>query len=81
MIHIGLVQVVVKPLTTQALNASVLLCLRDSRHLDFQDFLLGVDNPICIGQYLWFPILVMIIQDSYKTMCVENHQESSRILS
>lgn len=40
-IHIGLVQVSVKPLTRQGLNNSVLLSLRDSRHLNFRDSLLG----------------------------------------
>jgi hypothetical protein len=39
-IHIGLVQVAVKPLTRQGLNNSVLLCLRDGRHLNFRDSLL-----------------------------------------
>jgi hypothetical protein len=38
-IHIGLVQVAVKPLTRQGLNNSVLLCLRDGRHLRFKDSL------------------------------------------
>ena len=37
-----------------------------------------IDTLICIGQYLWSPVSMMIIQDSYKAMCVENHQESSR---
>jgi hypothetical protein len=40
-IHIRLVQVAVKPLTRQGLNNSVLLCLRDDRHLRFKDSLLG----------------------------------------
>jgi two-component SAPR family response regulator len=40
-IHIGLVQVTIKPLTRQGLNKSVLLCLRDGRHLRFKDSLLG----------------------------------------
>ena len=38
----------------------------------------GVDIPICTGQYSWSSVLVMIIEDSHKTMCVENYQESSR---
>jgi hypothetical protein len=40
-IYIRLVQVAVKPLTIQGLNNSVLLCLRDCRHLNFKDSLLG----------------------------------------
>ena len=41
-LHVGLVQVVVKPLTREALNTSVLLYLRDDRHLRFNDSLLGM---------------------------------------
>ena len=37
-----MVQVAVKPLTREALNTSVLLCLRDDRHLRFNDSLLGM---------------------------------------
>ena len=33
-LHVGLVQVAVKLLTREALNTSVLLCLRDDKHLD-----------------------------------------------
>ncbi len=39
-IHIGLVQVVVKPLTRQGLNTNLLLCLRDGRFTIFKDALL-----------------------------------------
>ena len=41
-LHIGLVQVAIKPLTREALNTSILLCLRDDRHLRFNDSLLGM---------------------------------------
>jgi hypothetical protein len=41
-IHIGLVQVAVKPLTRQGLNTSVFLGLRDSRFTVYQDALLGM---------------------------------------
>ena len=37
-----MVQVAVRPLTREALNTSVLLCLRDDRHLRFNDSLLGM---------------------------------------
>ena len=30
-LHIGLVQVAIKPLTRKGINASVLMCLRDAR--------------------------------------------------
>ena len=36
-IHIGLVQIAVKPLTRKGLNASVLLCLQDARSTNFSD--------------------------------------------
>ena len=41
-LHVGLIQVAIKPLTREALNTSVLLCLRDHRHLRFNDSLLGM---------------------------------------
>jgi hypothetical protein len=41
-IHIGLVQVAVKPLTRQGLNTSVFLGLRDGRFTVYQDALLGM---------------------------------------
>ena len=40
-IHIGLVQVAVKPLIRQGLNTSVLLCLRDCRFLNFDQSIIG----------------------------------------
>jgi len=51
-IHIGLVQVAIKPLTRRGLKASVMLGLRDVRFTDWQDSLLGVieatmhDGPV-----------------------------------
>ena len=41
-IHFGLVQVVVKPLTRQGLNTSIILCLRDGRFKIYKDTLLGM---------------------------------------
>ena len=35
-IHIGSIQVAIKPLTRLGVNASVLLCLRDARFLEFK---------------------------------------------
>ena len=34
-IHIGLIQVAVKPLTIKGINSSILLCLRDARYLNY----------------------------------------------
>jgi len=40
-LHIGCVQVAVKPLVREGLNASILMCLRDTRHNNFHDSLIG----------------------------------------
>ena len=40
-LHIGCVQVAVKPLVKEGLNASILMCLREIRHNDFHDSLIG----------------------------------------
>jgi len=40
-LHIGLVQVGVKPLIREGLNCSILMALRDTRHIKFNDSLLG----------------------------------------
>ena len=39
-LHLGLVQIAIKPLTREGLNNSVLTCIRDNRHLSFADSLL-----------------------------------------
>ena len=41
-LHVGLVQVGIKPLVREGLNSSVCIALRDMRHLNFDDSLLGV---------------------------------------
>ncbi|KAI5323149.1 hypothetical protein L3X38_032221 [Prunus dulcis] len=49
-LHIGLVQVVVKPLTRLGLKASILLCLRDAGLTEFCDSTLGViESNLCNG--------------------------------
>ncbi|GAV80054.1 MP domain-containing protein, partial [Cephalotus follicularis] len=49
-IHFALVQVIIKPLTRQRLNTSVLACLRDARHLNFDDSLIGtIETSLCNG--------------------------------
>ncbi|KAL4199650.1 hypothetical protein AMTRI_Chr03g145930 [Amborella trichopoda] len=49
-LHIGLIQIAVKPLTRPGLNTSVLVCLRDTRHNIFTDSLLGmVESSLCSG--------------------------------
>ncbi|GAV77955.1 MP domain-containing protein [Cephalotus follicularis] len=47
-IHFALVQVTIKSLTRQCLNTSVLACLRDARHLNFDDSLIGaIETSLC----------------------------------
>jgi len=61
-IHIGLVQVAIKPLTRRGLKALVLLGLRDARFIDWEDSLLGLieasmhDGPVYFDCYLDFTI-------------------------
>ena len=65
-LHVGLVQVAVKLLTREALNTSVLLCLRDDKHLRFNDSLLGMmetslhNGPIYFNCY---PNFFLILSD------------------
>ena len=49
-LHIGLVQVALKPLTTEGLNTSLLIVLRDCKHNEFSDSLLGIiKSSLCNG--------------------------------
>ena len=56
-LHVGLVQVVVKPLTRKGINASILMCLRDARFKKFYDSILGkiiaslYDGPVYFDCY------------------------------
>ncbi|GAV67709.1 MP domain-containing protein, partial [Cephalotus follicularis] len=49
-IHFALVQVTIKLLTRQGLNSSILACLRDARHLNFDDSLIrATETNLCNG--------------------------------
>ncbi|GAV74657.1 LOW QUALITY PROTEIN: MP domain-containing protein [Cephalotus follicularis] len=49
-IHFALVQVTIKPLTRQGLHTTILACLRDARHLNFDDSLIGaIETSLCNG--------------------------------
>ena len=56
-LHIGMVQVAIKPLTRKGINASVLTCLRDARFKNFKDSILGMitaslyDGPVYFNCY------------------------------
>src|SRR5262249_17987468 len=65
-IHIGLVQVGIKPLTKEGLNTSILTILRDARFYDFQDSLLSsVESSLCSGPISFdcYPNLTISLQD------------------
>ena len=61
-IHIGLVQVAIKPLIRQGLNTSVSLCLRDGRHLNFDQPIIGrietslYEDPLYFNCFPNFPL-------------------------
>ncbi|KAL4653336.1 hypothetical protein ACB092_01G295400 [Castanea dentata] len=65
-LHIGLVQVAVKPLTRKGIDASVLMCLRDARFKKFNDSILGMitaslyDGPVYFDCY---PDLALALDD------------------
>ena len=65
-LHIGLVQVAVKPFTRKGINASVLTCLRDARFKDFRISILGMntsslfDGPVYFNYY---PDLTLPLDD------------------
>ena len=65
-LHIGMVQVAIKPLTRNDINASVLMCLRDARFKNFKDSILGMitaslyNGPIYFNCY---PDLTLALDD------------------
>ncbi|GAV86642.1 MP domain-containing protein, partial [Cephalotus follicularis] len=65
-IHFALVQVTIKPLTRQGLNTSVLACLPDARHLNFDDSLIwAIEISLCNGHvcFDWYPDLTISLID------------------
>ena len=61
-LHIGLVQVGVKPLIRKGLNSSILMALRDTHHIRFNDSLLGTietslsGGPVHFNCFPDFPV-------------------------
>ena len=53
-LHIGLVQVGVKPLIRKGLNSSILMALRDTCHIRFNDSLLGTIETSLSGEPIHF---------------------------
>jgi hypothetical protein len=73
-IHIGLVQVAIKPLTRQGLNTSVFLGLRDGRFMVYQDALLGmVESSLYNGPIYFdcYPNFVVSLKDKTVSKTLE----------
>ena len=65
-IHVGLVQVGIKPLTKEGLNTSILAVLRDARFQNFQDSLLSsIESSLCSGPISFdcFPNITISLKD------------------
>ncbi|KAM7489485.1 hypothetical protein LguiB_026969 [Lonicera macranthoides] len=65
-LHIGLVQVALKPLIVEGLNTSFIIALRDCRHIKFADSLLGIiESSLCNGPVYFncFPNLSISFSD------------------
>ncbi|KAG8650611.1 hypothetical protein MANES_07G056008v8 [Manihot esculenta] len=67
-LHIGMIQVAVKPATRLGLNIAAMLCVRDKRHLKFNDSLLGVvESSLCDGPIFFqcYPNLILSLTDPH----------------
>ncbi|KAJ9177061.1 hypothetical protein P3X46_012314 [Hevea brasiliensis] len=65
-LHIGMIQVALKPATRLGLNTSALVCVRDKRHKDFNDSLLGIiESSLCDGPIYFscYPNFTISIED------------------
>ena len=66
-IHFGMIQVAAKLLTRLGLNTSIVMCLRDNRHLDYRDSIIGAiqaglsDGPI---YFQCFPNFTVRLRDA-----------------
>ena len=66
--HIGLVQVGVKPLIREGLNSSILMALRDTCHIRFNDSLLGtIESSLSGGpvHFNYFPNFTVHLIDPH----------------
>ena len=67
-LHIGCVQIAIKPLIRRGLNVSCLVCLQDTRHYTFEDSLLATaevglhDGPVYFNCY---PDRMVQLQDNH----------------
>ena len=80
-LHIGLVQVGVKPLIREGLNCSILMALRDTRHVRFNDSLLGtIESSLSCGlvHFDCFPNFTVGLHDPHimkvLTLNIKTHE-------
>ena len=65
--HFGMTQVAAKPLTRLGLNTSIFICLRDNRHLNYRDSIIGAvqaglnDGPV---YFQFFPNFTVRLKDA-----------------
>ncbi|KAL0009746.1 hypothetical protein SO802_004854 [Lithocarpus litseifolius] len=64
-LHIGLVQIGIKPLIREGLNNSILLALRDTRHIKFNESLLGTIETSLSGGPIHFNCFPNFTVDLY----------------
>ena len=80
-LHIGLVQVGVKPLIREGLNCSILMAFRDTMHIRFEDSLLGIiqtslsSGPI---HFDCFPNFTVSLHDLYIRKALTLNIKTSR---
>ena len=67
-LHIGMIQVAVKPFTRKGINAFILMCLRDARFKNFKDSILGMittslyDGPV---YFTCYPDITLALDDPH----------------
>ena len=75
-LHLGCIQVAAKPMTKLGLNTALLMCLRDGRHLNFDDSLIGAVQTNVANGPAWFRCFPNI------TICLrEPHQDRLLVLN
>ena len=82
-LHIGLVQVGVKPLIREGLNYSILMALRDTRHIKFEDSLLGtIQTSLSSGpvHFDCFPNFTVSLHDPHIKKAFTLNIKNSRTL-
>ena len=82
-LHIGLVQVGVKPLIRKGLNSSILMALRDTHHIRFNDSLLGTIETSLSGgpvHFNYFPDFAVHLHDPHLMKALTLNIKTYRIL-